>query len=65
LHFYKKHNIKIDKVEISSEDLSSLFMYIIVQANQAAFYAHLQVALLFNASASKSQVILDALLSAC
>lgn len=48
--FYRKHNIQFSKIEISSEDLSSILMYVIVEANQPTIYAHLQIAQLFSYS---------------
>lgn len=55
VQFYQKHHIKFKKIEISSEDLSSILMFIIIQANQPFLLAHLEIAQLFSFSQTKAQ----------
>lgn len=63
--FYKRNNIPMPKIDISSQDLTSILLFTIVQANISVFYAHLQIAILFSPPSSRSVSIVEALLKAC
>jgi hypothetical protein len=58
VQFYRKHGIEHNKIKISPEDLSNIFIYILVQANQPAIYAHIQIASLFRPALMKGLSIL-------
>jgi hypothetical protein len=64
IQFYKKNNIKLDKIEIDQQNLTSLILYLMVQANIPNFFAHLQIAILFSPS-SRADSIIEAFLNAC
>lgn len=47
----------MNKIDISSQDLTSILLFIIVQANISVFYAHLQIAIMFSPPTSRSASI--------
>ncbi len=57
LQFYKRNNIKIEKIEIDQQNLTSIILYLVVQANIPSFFAHLQVTILFSPSSRAESII--------
>jgi hypothetical protein len=43
LSFYKHYGIRVEGVEIDYNNMKAIMLYILVQANQANLYSHLQL----------------------
>ena len=46
-NFYQKNGVEVKKIELSPQDLNSILMFILVQANQPLLSAHFQITQLF------------------
>lgn len=67
VQFYKRHGIKAEGVEIDFGNAMTILSYIIVQANQTALYANLQIISYFGPkkTARSNEFSLHNLITAC
>ena len=63
--FYQKHNVEQEIKDLDSKNIKSILSYVLIQANQPAFIAHLEIAHIFSISEVKSHKMYDMLSSAC
>ena len=63
--FYSQYGIGEEARDLDGKDLQSIMSYVVIQANQAVFLAHLEIASIFSILEGKSTKIYDILSAAC